>query len=286
MKLAIIQTSYSENIDEKLAKKVKEASKKADLIILQELHQSPYFCITENPKNFDYAENFESNLKFWGEVAKENSVVLVTSLFEKRAEGLYHNTAFVFEKDGTIAGKYRKMHIPDDPAYYEKFYFTEGDLGFNPIETSVGKLGVLICWDQWFPEASRMMAMAGAEILIYPTAIGFLDEEPIEEQRSQLERWLTIQKSHSIANGLPVATANRIGFEPDPSKNLKGITFWGNSFILNAKGEEIAKASETEDEILYAEVLKSETKEMRDMWSFFRDRRIEDYSELTKRWRD
>jgi len=286
LKLAIIQTSYSENIDEKLAKKVKEASKKADLIILQELHQSPYFCITENPKNFAYAENFESNLKFWGEVAKENSVVLVTSLFEKRAEGLYHNTAFVFEKDGTIAGKYRKMHIPDDPAYYEKFYFTEGDLGFNPIETSVGKLGVLICWDQWFPEASRMMAMAGAEILIYPTAIGFLDEEPIEEQRSQLERWLTIQKSHSIANGLPVATANRIGFEPDPSKNLKGITFWGNSFILNAKGEEIAKASETEDEILYAEVLKSETKEMRDMWSFFRDRRIEDYSELTKRWRD
>jgi len=265
---------------------IKKASKKADLIILQELHQSPYFCITENPQNFDFAENFENDLIFWSQVAKKYNVVLVTSLFEKRAEGLYHNTAFVFEKNGEIAGKYRKMHIPDDPAYYEKFYFTEGDLGFTPIQTSVGKLGVLICWDQWFPEASRLMAMAGAEILIYPTAIGFLGEEPIAEQKSQLERWLTIQKSHSIANGIPVATANRIGFEKDPSKNFKGIQFWGNSFILNSKGEEIAKASQDSDEILYAEISKAETKEMRDMWPFFRDRRIEDYSELSKRWRD
>ena len=286
MKLAVIQTSYSKNVNEKISEKIAEASKKADLIILQELHQSPYFCITEDPKNFQFANNFQKDLEFWKDIAEKNSVVLVTSLFEKRAEGLYHNTAFVFEKDGSIAGKYRKMHIPDDPAYYEKFYFTEGDLGFNPIQTSVGKLGVLICWDQWFPEASRMMAMAGAEILIYPTAIGFLDEEPIKEQKSQLERWLTIQKSHAIANGIPVATANRVGFEPDPSNNFKGINFWGNSFILNAKGEVISKASETDDEVIYAEILKSETKEMRDMWPFFRDRRIEDYSDLTKRWRD
>jgi len=286
LKLAVIQTSYSKNVNEKISEKIAEASKKADLIILQELHQSPYFCITEDPKNFQFANNFQKDLEFWKDIAEKNSVVLVTSLFEKRAEGLYHNTAFVFEKDGSIAGKYRKMHIPDDPAYYEKFYFTEGDLGFNPIQTSVGKLGVLICWDQWFPEASRMMAMAGAEILIYPTAIGFLDEEPIKEQKSQLERWLTIQKSHAIANGIPVATANRVGFEPDPSNNFKGINFWGNSFILNAKGEVISKASETDDEVIYAEILKSETKEMRDMWPFFRDRRIEDYSDLTKRWRD
>jgi N-carbamoylputrescine amidase len=286
MKLAVIQTSYSKDVNKKISKLVKKASKKAELIILQELHQSPYFCITEDPRNFDYAQNFEDDLKFWSKVAKENEIVLVTSLFEKRAEGLYHNTAFVFEKDGSIAGKYRKMHIPDDPAYYEKFYFTEGDLGFEPVQTSVGKLGVLICWDQWYPEAARLMAMAGAEILIYPTAIGFLDEEPIEEQKAQLDRWLTIQKSHAIANGLPIATANRTGFEADPSNNFKGITFWGNSFILGAGGEELAKASETEDEILYAEVSKERTKEIRDMWPFFRDRRIEDYSDLTKRWRD
>lgn len=286
MKLAVIQISYSQNVNENIVKKVEEASKNADLVILQELHQSPYFCITEDVQNFNFAQNFEKDLEFWSGVAKKNSVVLVTSLFEKRAEGLYHNTAFVFEKDGTVAGKYRKMHIPDDPAYYEKFYFTEGDLGFTPIDTSVGKLGVLICWDQWYPEAARLMAMAGAEILIYPTAIGFLDEEPIEEQRSQLERWLTIQKSHAIANGIPVATANRIGFEPDPSNNFKGITFWGNSFILNAKGEEIARASEDSEDILYGEVTKEETREMRDIWPFFRDRRIEDYKDLTLRWRD
>ncbi len=286
MKLAVIQTKYSENVNINIAEKVKEASKNADLIILQELHQSPYFCVTEDVKNFKYAQNFENDLVFWSSVARENKIVLVTSLFEKRAEGLYHNTAYVFERDGSIAGKYRKMHIPDDPAYYEKFYFTEGDLGFNPIDTSVGRLGVLICWDQWYPEASRLMAMAGAEILIYPTAIGWLEEEGESETASQLMRWITIQKSHAIANGIPVATANRIGFEIDPSKTYKGITFWGNSFILNAKGEEIARASANNEEILYAEVKREETREMRDIWPFFRDRRIEDYKDLTKRWRD
>jgi N-carbamoylputrescine amidase len=233
MKIALIQTYYSQDINQRLLDLIQEASQKAELIILQELHQSPYFCITENPENFKYAQNFNEDLDLWSEIAKNNNIVLVTSLFEKRAEGLYHNTAFVFEKDGSIAGKYRKMHIPDDPAFYEKFYFTEGDLGFNPIKTSVGNLGVLICWDQWFPEAARLMAMAGADILIYPTAIGFLEEEPLEEQLLQLHRWFTIQKSHAIANGIPVATVNRVGFEEDPSKNFRGIKSWGNSFIIN-----------------------------------------------------
>ncbi len=264
---------------------IKEASQKAELIVLQELHQSPYFPITENPNNFDYAENFEDDLKFWSEVAKESRVVLVTSLFEKRAEGLYHNTAFVFEKDGTIAGKYRKMHIPDDPAFYEKFYFTEGDLGFKPIETSVGKLGVLICWDQWFPEPARLMAMAGAEILIYPTAIGWLDEEPVVEQKSQKRRWKTVQEAHAITNGIPVATVNRVGFEKDPSQNFKGITFWGGTFLLNAKGETLIEGGESE-EILYGEISKKESDEVRRMWPFFRDRRITEYANLSKRWLD
>jgi N-carbamoylputrescine amidase len=286
MKIALIQTYYSEDINQRLSDLIQEAAQKAELIILQELHQSPYFCITENPENFKYAQNFNEDLNFWSEIAKNNNIVLVTSLFEKRAEGLYHNTAFVFEKDGSIAGKYRKMHIPDDPAYYEKFYFTEGDLGFNPIKTSVGNLGVLICWDQWFPEPARLMAMAGADILIYPTAIGFLEEEPLEEQLAQLHRWLTIQKSHAIANGIPVATVNRVGFEKDPSENFRGIKFWGNSFIINAKGVEVARASESKETILYADLKKKDTQEIREMWPFFRDRRIEDYQDLLKRWRD
>ena len=286
MKLALIQMAYSPDINSRIVQKIEEASKRADLIILQELHQSPYFCIVEDVRNFDYAQNYQQDLEFWGRVAKRYGVVLVTSLFEKRAEGLYHNTAVVFEKDGTIAGKYRKMHIPDDPAYYEKFYFTPGDLGFTPIDTSVGRLGVLICWDQWFPEPARLMTMAGAEILIYPTAIGFLEEEPIEEQKAQLERWITIQKSHAIANGIPVATANRVGFEKDPSGSFKGIKFWGNSFILNAKGEEIARASESDEVVIYGEVKKEETREIRDIWPFFRDRRIDAYGDLLLRWRD
>ncbi|EJF06056.1 putative amidohydrolase [Thiovulum sp. ES] len=286
MKIAILQTSYSENVNEKLRNMVGEASKNgAELVLLKELHQSPYFPITENPENFDFANNFESDLEFWSDVAKRNSVVLVTSLFEKRAEGLYHNTAFVFEKDGTLAGKYRKMHIPDDPAFYEKFYFTEGDLGFNPIQTSVGKLGVLICWDQWYPEPARLMAMAGAEILIYPTAIGWLDEEPKEERESQKRRWRKIQESHAIANGIPVVAINRVGFESDPSKNFNGITFWGGSFLVDARGEEIVSGSESE-EIIYGEVDKKESDEVRRMWPFFRDRRISEYGDLNRRWRD
>ena len=286
MKIALIQTYYSENINQRLSDLIQKASKKAELVVLQELHQSPYFCITEDPENFKYAQNLEQDLNSWSWIAKTNNIVLVTSLFEKRAEGLYHNTAFVFEKDGSIAGKYRKMHIPDDPAFYEKFYFTEGDLGFNPIKTSVGNLGVLICWDQWFPEAARLMAMAGADILIYPTAIGFLEEEPLEEQLLQLHRWFTIQKSHAIANGIPVATVNRVGFEEDPSKNFRGIKFWGNSFIINAKGIEVARASENQETILYADLNKNDIGEIREMWPFFRDRRIEDYKDLLKRWRD
>jgi len=286
MKIALIQTYYSEDINQRLSDLIQKAAKKAELIILQELHQSPYFCITEDPKNFKYAQNLEQDLNFWSWIAKINNIVLVTSLFEKRAEGLYHNTAFVFEKDGSIAGKYRKMHIPDDPAYYEKFYFTEGDLGFNPIQTSVGNLGILICWDQWFPEAARLMAMAGADLLIYPTAIGFLEEEPLEEQLLQLHRWFTIQKSHAIANGIPVVTVNRIGFEQDPSQNFRGIKFWGNSFIINAKGIEVARASESQETILYADLNKNNIGEIREMWPFFRDRRMEDYKDLLKRWRD
>ena len=286
MKVALIQTSYSQNMDEKVANLVKKASKNAELVVLQELHSSPYFCITEDPKNFDWADNFEESLKFWSEVAKENRVVLVTSLFEKRASGIYHNTAFVFEKDGSIAGKYRKMHIPDDPAFYEKFYFTEGDLGFTPIDTSVGRLGVLICWDQWYPESARLMALAGAEVLIYPTAIGWLEEEPIEEQKSQLERWITVQRGHSIANSIPVITPNRIGFEKDPSDNFNGITFWGNSFILDANGEVIARGSSDQEEILFATLDKKITDETRKMWPFFRDRRIASYGNLLKRYID
>ncbi len=286
MKIALIQTYYSEDINQRLSDLIQKASKKAELVVLQELHQSPYFCITEDPENFKYAQNLEQDLNSWSWIAKTNNIVLVTSLFEKRAEGLYHNTAFVFEKDGSIAGKYRKMHIPDDPAFYEKFYFTEGDLGFNPIKTSVGNLGVLICWDQWFPEAARLMAMAGADILIYPTAIGFLEEEPLEEQLLQLHRWFTIQKSHAIANGIPVATVNRVGFEEDPSKNFRGIKFWGNSFIINAKGIEVARASENQETILYADLNKNDIGEIREMWPFFRDRRMEDYKDLLKRWRD
>jgi len=290
MKVALIQQEYkgSKKTTIKHTKKmIKEASKNgAKLVVLQELHQNEYFCQSEDVKFFDYALSFKEDIKYFSKIAKKYGVVLVTSLFEKRTAGLYHNTAVVFEKDGTIAGKYRKMHIPDDPGFYEKFYFTEGDLGFKPIKTSIGKLGVLICWDQWFPEPARLMAMAGADILIYPTAIGFLEEEPLEEQVAQLNRWLTIQKSHAIANGIPVATVNRIGFEKDPSQNFRGIKFWGNSFIINAKGVEVARALESKETILYADLKKNDTREIREMWPFFRDRRIEYYKDLLKRWRN
>ena len=254
--------------------------------MLQELHQTEYFCQSEDVKFFDYASNYKEDLKYWASVAKDNSIVLVTSLFEKRTAGLYHNTAVVFEKDGEIAGKYRKMHIPDDPAFYEKFYFTIGDLGFEPIDTSVGRLGVLICWDQWYPEASRIMTLKGAEILIYPTAIGWFDSDSQDEKDRQLDSWITIQRSHSIANGVPLISCNRVGFEADSSKVLDGIRFWGSSFVCGSQGEILAKASRNRQEILYVDIDLNRTKEVRDIWPFLRDRRIESYSDLNRRYCD
>jgi N-carbamoylputrescine amidase len=289
MKVALIQKRYYE--DKKLTiietvKDIEEASNcGAELIVLEELHQNEYFCQSEDTKFFDYASSWHNDIEFWSTVAKKSGVVLVTSLFEKRTAGLYHNTAVVFEKDGSVAGKYRKMHIPDDPGFYEKFYFTPGDLGFEPIETSVGKLGVLICWDQWYPEASRLMTLKGAEMLIYPTAIGWFDEDSKEEKARQLDSWITIQRSHAIANGIPVLSCNRVGFEKDSSGVMDGIRFWGNSFVCDSQGEIVAKAEESE-QILYAQLDSERTKEVRDIWPFLRDRRIEDYGNLLKRYCD
>jgi N-carbamoylputrescine amidase len=272
----------------RLAKGIEDLAKRgAQLIVLQELHNSLYFCQVEDVNNFDLAEPIPGpSTGFYGELAKQFGVVIVTSLFEKRAPGLYHNTAVVIEKDGTIAGKYRKMHIPDDPAYYEKFYFTPGDLGFHPIETSVGKLGVLVCWDQWYPEAARLMALQGAEILIYPTAIGYADEDTPEEQQRQREAWTTVMRGHAVANGLPVIAVNRVGFEPDPSNQTPGIQFWGSSFIAGPQGELFYRASEKEEESLVVELDMERCEQVRRWWPFLRDRRIEDYTEITKRFID
>ena len=272
----------------RLAKGIEDLAKRgAQLIVLQELHNSLYFCQVEDVNNFDLAEPIPGpSTGFYGELAKQFGVVIVTSLFEKRAPGLYHNTAVVIEKDGTIAGKYRKMHIPDDPAYYEKFYFTPGDLGFHPIETSVGRLGVLVCWDQWYPEAARLMALQGAEILIYPTAIGYADEDTPEEQQRQREAWTTVMRGHAVANGLPVIAVNRVGFEPDPSNQTPGIQFWGSSFIAGPQGELFYRASEDEEESLVVELDLERCEQVRRWWPFLRDRRIEDYTEITKRFID
>ncbi len=290
MKTALIQQKYHNSKETTVAittQEIKKAAQNgAELIILQELHQNEYFCQSEETKFFDYAADFEQDITFWSNVAKENAIVLVTSLFEKRAPGLYHNTAVVFEKNGTVAGKYRKMHIPDDPGFYEKFYFTPGDLGFEPIQTSVGKLGVLICWDQWYPEAARIMTLKGAELLIYPTAIGWFDEDSEEEKQRQLDSWITIQRSHAIANGIPVLSCNRVGFEADSSGVMKGIRFWGNSFICGAQGEILGQADNENETILYANIEHERTKEVRDIWPFLRDRRIEDYHCLLKRFCD
>ncbi len=290
MKTALIQQAYHGSKEQTLQvtlEKIKEAAQNgAELVVLQELHQTEYFCQSEDTKFFDYAAHFESDVAFWGTVAKENSVVLVTSLFEKRAAGLYHNTAVVFEKDGSVAGKYRKMHIPDDPGFYEKFYFTPGDLGFEPIQTSVGKLGVLVCWDQWYPEAARAMTLKGAEILIYPTAIGWFEADSEEEKARQLDSWITIQRSHAIANGLPVISCNRVGFEADSAGVMAGTRFWGNSFVCGAQGEMLVHADDKSETILYAEIEHSRTREVRDIWPFLRDRRIEEYSCLLKRYCD
>jgi len=288
MKAALIQQAYSgckEDTIRQSTQKIAEASQQgAVLVILQELHQTEYFCQSEQTHFFDYASDFETDITYWASVAKAHSVVLVTSLFEKRAPGLYHNTAIVFEKDGSIAGKYRKMHIPDDPGFYEKFYFTPGDMGFEPIDTSVGRLGVLICWDQWYPEAARIMTLKGAELLIYPTAIGWFDSDSKAERSRQLESWITIQRSHAIANAIPVLSCNRVGFEPDSSGMMEGIRFWGSSFICGAQGEILVQADTERETILYADITHSRTREVRDIWPFLRDRRIEAYQCLLKRY--
>ncbi|MCI6643971.1 MAG: carbon-nitrogen hydrolase, partial [Bacteroidales bacterium] len=252
-----------------------------------ELHNSLYFCQVETVDNFELAEPIPGpSTEFFGALAKEHDVVLVTSLFERRTAGLYHNTAVVFEKDGTIAGKFRKMHIPDDPAYYEKFYFTPGDLGFQPIDTSVGRLGVQVCWDQWYPEGARLMALAGAEILIYPTAIGFESSDSPEEQERQREAWTTVQRGHAVANGLPVVAVNRVGHEPDPSGQTNGITFWGSSFVAGPQGELLYRAPQGEEVVQVVDIDLCRSEQVRRWWPFLRDRRIEAYGDILKRYRD
>lgn len=272
----------------RLADKIRALSKEgARLIVLQELHEGLYFCQTENVDLCSLAEPIPGpSTQFYSSLAAETGCVIVTSLFERRTTGLYHNTAVVFDSDGRMAGKYRKMHIPDDPAYYEKFYFTPGDLGFEPIETSVGKLGILVCWDQWYPEAARLMALKGAEILIYPTAIGYAASDPADEQERQRQAWITIQRAHAVANGLPVVSVNRVGYEPDPSGMTDGITFWGSSFVAGPQGEILhsAPVDREEEALVDVDLMRSEM--VRRWWPFLRDRRIDAYSDLTKRFID
>ncbi|TQR56925.1 carbon-nitrogen hydrolase [Campylobacter troglodytis] len=326
MKLALIQQAFKGTKEATNAYTTKliaqAAKKKADLVCLNELHQAPYFCQSEDVLNFDLAKDYEKDLEFWSKEAKKNNIILLTSLFEKRACGLYHNTAVVFEKDGSIAGRYRKMHIPEDPNFYEKFYFTQGDLGFEPINTSVGRLGVLVCWDQWFPEAARIMALKGAQILIYPTAIGWFDSDSEEEKQRQLEAWIAVQRGHAVANGLSVVAINRAGFEgaylskPSleskllDSKALKaknhalkednklnskrfakgasvdGIRFWGNSFVFGPQGEELFRANSVDEGVFFVEIDLDRNEEVRRWWQFFRDRRIDFYKPLLKRFDD
>ena len=290
MRVGVIQQANSPDREEnirRLQQKVRQLARDgAELIVMQELHNGLYFCQTEDTAIFDQAETIPGpSTDSFGRLAKELEVVIVLSLFEKRAAGLYHNTAVVIEKDGSIAGKYRKMHIPDDPAYYEKFYFTPGDLGFHPIETSVGKLGVLVCWDQWYPEAARLMALSGAELLIYPTAIGWESTDTEEEKQRQLDAWVTLQRGHAVANGLPVVAVNRTGFEPDPSGLTNGIHFWGNSFVCGPQGEFLYR-TDSEEVISIIEIDRQRTENVRRWWPFFRDRRIDQYGQLTKRWID
>ena len=272
----------------RLAEGIADLAKRgAELIVLQELHNGLYFCQTEEVENFDQAEPIPGpSTAFYGELAKQLGVVIVTSLFEKRTTGLYHNTAVVIEKDGSIAGKYRKMHIPDDPAYYEKFYFAPGDIGFHPIDTSVGRLGVLVCWDQWYPEAARLMALQGAEILIYPTAIGYAANDDEAEQQRQREAWTTVMRGHAVANGLPVIAVNRVGFEEDPSQQTDGIQFWGSSFVAGPQGELIYRASDNEEESIIVEIDMEHNELVRRWWPFLRDRRIDAYNDILKRFID
>ena len=291
MKIGIIQQHNTPDVvnnKKRLAAAIRSvAGNGAQLVVLQELHNSLYFCQEERVDLCDLAEPIPGpSTAFYGDLARELGVVIVTSLFERRAAGLYHNTAVVMERDGTIAGKYRKMHIPDDPAYYEKFYFTPGDLGFHPIDTSVGRLGVLVCWDQWYPEAARLMALQGAEILIYPTAIGYESTDTPEEQQRQREAWTTVQRGHAVANGLPVVAVNRVGYESDPSEVTGGIQFWGSSFVAGPQGELLFRASDTEETITVVEVDLHHSEQVRRWWPFLRDRRIDKYGEITRRFID
>ena len=281
-------TAVPEDNMQRLSKGIADLAKQgAQLIVLQELHNSLYFCQVEDVNNFDWAEPIPGpSTQFYGHLAKQFGVVIVTSLFEKRAPGLYHNTAVVIESDGTIAGKYRKMHIPDDPAYYEKFYFTPGDLGFHPITTSVGKLGVLVCWDQWYPEAARLMALQGAELLIYPTAIGYESSDTPDEQERQREAWTTIMRGHAVANGLPVVAVNRVGLEPDPSGNTQGIQFWGSSFVAGPQGELLYRASNSDEENVIVPIDLQHSEQVRRWWPFLRDRRIDEYGNIVRRFID
>jgi N-carbamoylputrescine amidase len=291
LKIGLVQRACTGDLNTNLQSNldgVRQAAKQgAQLVLLQELHNSLYFCQAEDTAQFDLAETIPGpSTEAIGKVAAECGIVVVSSLFEKRAAGLYHNTSVVFERDGKIAGRYRKMHIPDDPGFYEKFYFTPGDLGFEPIATSVGKLGVLVCWDQWYPEAARLMALAGAEVLLYPTAIGWDPRDTKDEQHRQRDAWVTIQRAHAIANGVPVIVANRTGHEADPSGHSNGIQFWGTSFIAGPQGEILAEASTDKSEVLVTEVDLGRSEQVRRIWPYLRDRRIDAYGDLTKRYRD
>ncbi|MBC8018688.1 MAG: carbon-nitrogen hydrolase [Verrucomicrobia bacterium] len=291
MATALIQQSCSNdkqaNLDKTAAMIRRAAASGAGLIVLQELHAGPYFCQTEDPALFDLAEPLPGETsRFFASLARELGVVIVASLFERRAAGLYHNTAVVFEKNGETAGTYRKMHIPDDPGFHEKFYFTPGDLGFTPIRTSVGTLGVLVCWDQWYPEAARLMALAGADLLIYPTAIGWDPADPEDERERQREAWMTVQRGHAVANGLPVLAVNRVGFEPSSQHPDSGIQFWGSSFVAGPQGEILAEGARDHEEILLVDVDMKRSETVRRIWPFLRDRRIDAYADITKRYRD
>ena len=291
IKVGLIQQSNTNDIHanmQQLKANIEDcASKGAQLVVLQELHNSLYFCQTEDTRLFDLAESIPGpSTRFFGDIARSLEIVLVTSLFEKRAPGLYHNTAVVFDTDGNIAGKYRKMHIADDPAYYEKFYFTPGDLGFEPIQTSIGKLGVLVCWDQWYPEAARLMALKGADILIYPTAIGWESSDTEDEKNRQRDAWIISQRGHAVANGLPVVSVNRTGYEPDPSGQTGGIRFWGSSFVAGPQGEFLAQASDSQEENLIVEIDLNRSENVRRWWPFLRDRRIDEYGNIIKRFID
>ena len=291
MKIGIIQqhnTADADNNKCRIKAKIESlAAQGAELIVLQELHNGLYFCQTEDVAKFDMAETIPgTSTEFYGEIARQNNVVIVTSLFEKRTTGLYHNTAVVLERDGSIAGKYRKMHIPDDPAYYEKFYFTPGDMGFEPIDTSVGRLGVLVCWDQWYPEAARLMALRGAELLIYPTAIGYESSDSADEQERQREAWTTVQRGHAVANGLPVVAVNRVGHEDDPSGQTRGIQFWGSSFVAGPQGEMIYRASNSEEVETIVDVDLQHSENVRRWWPFLRDTRIDCYDDILNRFND